>query len=82
MILSVDPDSPAAAAGLRGAEATDSGGVTPGDVIQKINDLSVTTSEQFYAALEDYRPGDTVTLQILRGDEKKTIQLKLGSPEQ
>jgi len=82
MILSIDPDSPAAAAGLRGAEATDSGGVTPGDVIQKINDLPVTTSEQFYSAIEDNRPGDTVTLQIQRGDEKKTIQLKLGSPEQ
>ena len=82
MILSVDPDSPAASAGLRGAEASDNGGVVPGDVIQKINDLSVATSEQFYAALEDYRPGDTVTLQIQRGDTKKTIQLKLGSPEQ
>jgi S1-C subfamily serine protease len=82
MILSVEPDSPAAAAGLRGAESNDNGGVTPGDIIQKINDLPVNTSEQFYDAVEDYRPGDTVTLQIQRGDDKKAIQLKLGSPEQ
>jgi S1-C subfamily serine protease len=82
VILSVEPGSPGAAAGLRGAAATDNGGVTPGDVIQKINDLPVNTSEQFYDAVEDYRPGDTVTLQIQRGDQKKTIELKLGSPEQ
>jgi S1-C subfamily serine protease len=81
MILRVEPNSPAAAAGLRGARQTRQR-LTPGDIIQKINDTPVTTSEQFYEALEDAKPGDTITLTIFRDGQTLIVPLKLGGAEQ
>ena len=81
MILHVEPNSPAAASGLRGARQSRQR-VIPGDIIQKVNDTPVTTSEQFYEALEDYKPGDTVNLTIFRDGQTLTVPMKLGGAEQ
>jgi S1-C subfamily serine protease len=81
VILRVDPDSPASAAGLRGTRR-EQGGIVPGDIIQKVGDQTVNTSEQLYSALENYKPGDTVTLQIYRDGQTKNVQVKLDGPEQ
>jgi S1-C subfamily serine protease len=81
MILRVDPNSPAAGVGLRGARRARQG-IIPGDIIQKVNDAPVTTSEQFYEALEDARPGDTITLTLFRDGQTLTVRLKLGGAEQ
>ena len=81
VILHVEPNSPAAAAGLHETRRTPSG-IVPGDIIQKINGTAVNTSEEFYAALEDYKLGDTVTLQIYREGQTMDVQVKLEAPEQ
>jgi S1-C subfamily serine protease len=81
MILHVEPNSPAAAAGLRGARQARQR-IIPGDIIQKVNDTPVTTSEQFYEALEDSKPGDTLNLTIFRDGQTLTVPLKLGGAEQ
>ncbi|HXE52361.1 MAG TPA: PDZ domain-containing protein, partial [Tepidisphaeraceae bacterium] len=81
MILHVDPDSPAAAAGLRGAQRA-ADGITPGDIIQKVGDKTVNNSEDFYSALEDYKPGETVTLQIFRDGQTQNVPVKLGATQQ
>lgn len=81
MVLRVEPGSPAASAGLRGARQQRNGFV-PGDIIQKVGDTTVNTSEEFYGALEDYKPGDTVTLTLFRDGQTMTVQVKLGGPEQ
>jgi S1-C subfamily serine protease len=80
LILGVQPNSPAAQAGLRGTRQTQ-GGVIPGDIIQKVGDTPVTNSEQFYAALENYKPGDTVTLQIYRDGDTLHVPVHLGPSE-
>ena len=73
-IYNVQPGSPAAAAGLRGAWTRRQ----MGDVIQKANQISVNTSEQFYLTLEDCKPGDTVTLEVFRDGQTIQVPLKLG----
>lgn len=80
LIVGVQPNSPAAEAGLRGTRQT-FGGVIPGDIIQKVGDVSVTNSEQFYSALENYKSGDTVALQIYRDSDTQNVSVKLGPPE-
>lgn len=80
LILGVQPDSPAAEAGLRGTRQTQ-GGVLPGDIIQKVGDTPVATSAQFYAALEHHKPGDAVTLQLYRDGDTVNVSVKLGPPE-
>ncbi len=59
--------SPAAKAGLQA-----------GDLITAVNGSTVTSVNQFVAAIADYAPGDTVTLTVKRGGETKSIKLTLG----
>lgn len=69
MVTSVDPNSAAAKAGLQTQ-----------DVIVSINDHGVTTSNDLRKYLyNELKPGDTITLEIYRGDSKKTIKLTLTS---
>lgn len=81
VILHVEPNSPAAAAGLKGTRQAPRG-IIPGDIIQKVGNTPVNTTEQFYSALEDYKPGDTVDLQIYRDGQTMHVQVKLEGAEQ
>lgn len=81
LIIRVKPDSPAAAAGLRGTRQVQ-GEIEPGDVIQKVGDVAVNNTEQFYAALEDYKPGDVAKLEIYRDGQTQEISVKLEAPDQ
>jgi len=77
-IYGVQPGSPAEAAGLRGAWTRR----RMGDVIQKVNGTPVNSSEEFYLQLEDTKPGDTITLDVLRDGQVIKVPVKLGAPEQ
>ena len=66
-ISSVQQGSPATAAGLQ-----------QGDVITAINGKTVTTTDQFIATIDDYSPGQTVTLTVQRSGQTKHVQVKLG----
>jgi S1-C subfamily serine protease len=77
-VYGVEPGSPAEKAGLRGAWTRR----RMGDVIQKVNQAPVNTSEQFYMTLEDSKPGDTVTLEVLRDGQTVQVPITLGAPEQ
>jgi S1-C subfamily serine protease len=80
VILKVDADSPAAAAGLRGTRRAP-GGIIPGDVIQKVGDTPVATSEDFYSALENYKAGDTINLQVYRESQTLNVPVKTAAAE-
>jgi S1-C subfamily serine protease len=54
------------------------GGVQDGDIITKINDVTVDTLHPLDAVLSQFSPGDTVTLTVLRNGETKTIKVTLG----
>jgi putative serine protease PepD len=57
----------------------DEAGLAEGDVITKIDDRLVTDGTSLVAAARSFRPGDTVTLTILRGGETQTVEVTLGS---
>jgi len=77
-VYGVEPGSPAAAAGLRGAWTRRQ----MGDVIQKVNGNPVNTSDEFYMQLEETKPGDTINLEVLRDGNVIKVPVKLGGPEQ
>lgn len=67
VIDSVEPDSPAAAAGLR-----------PFDVLQKLDDQLLINTEQLTVLVRNHRPGDEVELTLVREGRPLKVRAKLG----
>jgi putative serine protease PepD len=64
----VQAGTPATAAGLQ-----------PGDLITAIDSKSITTTDQFIATIDNYAPGNTVTLTIQRQGQTKQVKVTLGT---
>lgn len=67
---------------ISGGSPADNAGVQPGDTITAVNGKSISSTEQFIAAIDNYSPGDEVTLTIRRGGSTLTKSLKLGTRPQ
>ncbi len=67
LVLEVAADSPAAQAGLR-----------VGDRIVAVEGERLTADTDLAALIARYRPGDTVTLTVLREGREQAIQVRLG----
>ncbi|HBG65185.1 MAG TPA: peptidase S1 [Treponema sp.] len=88
MIVSrVREDSEAAKAGIKGGtKAVQYGTFNPqtiylgGDIITAIDSISVSKLADYYSALEDKKPGDTVTVTVYR--DKQYIKLKVKLEEE
>jgi S1-C subfamily serine protease len=65
LILQVSPDAPAALAGIQ-----------PGDVVQKVNNVDVNSATEVQDQIEKTRIGESVAIEIQRGNDKKIIQVK------
>jgi serine protease Do len=50
----------------------------PGDIITKIGDIALDEEHTFVNALFAFQPGETVTIEILRGDSAIQIQVTFG----
>jgi putative serine protease PepD len=60
--------------------AADEAGLERGDVVTMVGDVETTSAQALVAAIRAHRPGDTVELTVVtEGDERKTIEVKLGS---
>jgi S1-C subfamily serine protease len=77
LVVRVFAGSPAEAAGLRGVQQDDDGQLVLGDVITAIDDKPVKAGKDLFSVLEQYRPGDTVTVKFLRNGEKKEAKATL-----
>lgn len=67
LVRDVDPGSPGALAGVQ-----------PYDVIATVEGQSIQNLDDFVATLYDFRPGDTVRLELIRENERLTTSLRLG----
>jgi putative serine protease PepD len=70
-ITQVQPDSPAARAGLR-AE----------DLVTAIDGKTISSTQQFIETVDTYSPGQTITLTVKRHDQTRTLKLTLGTRPQ
>jgi 2-alkenal reductase len=67
LIVEISPGTAAARAGLQ-----------PGDVILKVNDFDVNEEHPLTNVLTNFKPGDKVTLTILRNSRNQQVQVTLG----
>jgi len=67
LIVSVNPGSAAASAGLQA-----------GDVIIQVDNKAVNDVSSLGDALDTKNPGDTVSVKVYRGNQQLTINVKLG----
>lgn len=66
VVLAADTDGPAGRAGIR-----------PGDVLQSMEGVELTTPEKLLAELRKRNPGDTVGFKVKRGDQSLDIKVDL-----
>ncbi len=89
LIAEMRPNGPAERAGLRGPKITKSRlpfGIkgedrTAADLIVAIDDQKVVTAEDFLSYIEGKRPGDEVTLTIVREGRRVPMPLQLANSE-
>ncbi len=67
-VASVEPNTPAAQAGLQA-----------NDIVTAVNGTSLAVDNSLRYVLTQYRPGDTVTLKVQRGSEELTLNVTLGT---
>jgi S1-C subfamily serine protease len=78
LVMQVDPEGPAAQAGLRPTRRDFTGNIHLGDVIAAIDDEPLKSTEDFFAALEARKPGDEVTLTVVRDGQRASVPITLG----
>ena len=57
---------------------SDKSGVIPGDIILSINEKPVRSNGEYISWLYNYRPGENITLNILRENQEVEISMNLG----
>ncbi|MCW8820845.1 MAG: trypsin-like peptidase domain-containing protein [Sulfurovum sp.] len=77
VVVDVLPNTSAAKKKLRSTFSDNRGLITFGDVIISMNTKKVETIEDLYSLLDEYKSGDTVTLEILREMKREEIDIKL-----
>lgn len=80
LVQEVKPGTPAARAGLKGGNDNGYGIKLGGDIIVAINGMPVD-GETLPGEILKYKPGDTVKLDIYRGEKKIEVSLTLGQRE-
>lgn len=76
--LQADRDAAIIASVTDGSPA-DEAGLKPGDEILAINNRSITDAKELAEIVASLRPGDKVTLEVLRGSEHVDVSLVLGT---
>ena len=83
LVLQVDPNGSAAAAGLRGLSETTEGDLIIGDIITGIDGEKVESQNDLYKILDKHQFNDVVQVEVVRGanGQRATVPVKL-LPEQ
>jgi S1-C subfamily serine protease len=75
LVVEATEGGPADDAGIRGGDPQTGEG---GDLIVAIDGKEIATGEELAAAIAGKRPGDTVEVELYRGDDKQTVEVELG----
>jgi putative serine protease PepD len=67
-VTQVQPSSPGSAAGLQA-----------NDVITAVNGKQINSTQGFIETVDNYAPGQTITLTVKRGGNSQSVHLKLGN---
>jgi putative serine protease PepD len=82
-VTDVRSGTPAEGAGLEsstGSRTVDGQSyATGGDVIVAIDGTAIASAEELQSAIDAHRPGDKVTLTIMRHGKRRSVELKLGT---
>jgi len=76
-VVRVFPDMPAARAGMTGAWRNARGDVVLGDIVTRIDGQQIRSHDDWFSALEEKSPGDTVTIETRLGGEKRRYKVRL-----
>jgi S1-C subfamily serine protease len=77
LILEVQPNGPAAKAGLRPTRPDEANRILLGDVIVGVDEQEIRTCEDLLSTLARYQVGDTIKLVIRRDGEKLEVEITL-----
>jgi len=81
-VMGVLPRSAAAAAGIKPFQRAPGGELVVGDVITAVGGKPVSSLDEILDALERHKPGDAVTLSLVRaGGKSEELSVQLGKPE-
>jgi len=64
---------------VENGSAGDEAGLRSGDIVTRVDDHAITSSEALVATIRGYRPGDRVTLTVRRGGNTEELKATLGS---
>jgi len=82
-VTEVRSGTPAAEAGLEAATGTTTVNgqdyPTGGDVIVAFDGASITSAEELQSAVDAKRPGDTVSITLVRDGKRRTIKVTLDT---
>jgi S1-C subfamily serine protease len=82
LVQEVPPGTPAAKAGIKGGDASASFDGSElrlgGDVIKKVDGKPMRTMDQVAAYIASRKPGDTVTIELIRDGRTQTVKAKLS----
>lgn len=84
LVSRVTPNSPADRAGLQGGSSRKAIRLNSttiiylgGDIIVGINGRKISDYSDFYSALEESKPGDTVSLNVIRNNKSRELDVEL-----
>jgi S1-C subfamily serine protease len=84
IVQGVMPGSGAAAAGLHAGRTSvvvaGESYLLGGDIVVAADGKPIISDSQLRNVVQAMKPGDTLTLQVWRGDKKETVHVKLGQP--
>jgi S1-C subfamily serine protease len=77
LIVTVQPGSPAANAGLRGVVQTEDGDLELGDIVVGIDGEKVDNNDDLYKAMDKHKFGDNVNVEIYRQGRRTSVPVHL-----
>ncbi|KAE8661289.1 Protease Do-like 1 [Hibiscus syriacus] len=77
LVLDAPANGPAGKAGLLPTKRDAYGRLVLGDIITSVNGMKVTNGSDLYRILDQCKVGDTVTVEVMRGDHKEKIPVVL-----